>query len=373
MSVFSYKNIENKKCYYFKFSLNARQYCRRGFKTKLAAENAERSFRASLLGDNDPWRVLLKLTYRDALEEYKAHCFKTLKITTASDISRAIDNFYIYCFKPNRYIYQLDGTDAQKAWNFINKLKVSITTKNNKLHFLQRFFSFVQRNYNYYYQQVFMLPNYKDYQIKRIKKKREIIELSELSQLLNKANEYYKLALLTLFIYGYRLGELLGLKVDSIDFKAKTIENYQSVAFKTGNGSYILTSPKTKKSERIRPCSDKYLELIKKHIQIHELKRNDYLFYKLPGIRSEPAHENTFRKALKRLDPGITPHMLRRSLVTHLAERGVPLEEIARYVGHDSIKVTEEYYLKKSKEKSKRLNSLIDELIQEEEGRHGKK
>jgi integrase len=57
-----------------------------------------------------------------------------------------------------------------------------------------------------------------------------------------------------------------------------------------------------------------------------------------------------FRQALKGID-GInadewTPRELRHSFVSLLSDRGVPLEEISRLVGHSGTAVTEEVYRK---------------------------
>lgn len=57
-----------------------------------------------------------------------------------------------------------------------------------------------------------------------------------------------------------------------------------------------------------------------------------------------------FRQALKDVD-GVdaaewTPRELRHSFVSLLSDRGVPLEEISRLVGHSGTAVTEEVYRK---------------------------
>jgi integrase len=57
-----------------------------------------------------------------------------------------------------------------------------------------------------------------------------------------------------------------------------------------------------------------------------------------------------FRQALRGID-GInadewTPRELRHSFVSLLSDRGVPLEEISRLVGHSGTAVTEEVYRK---------------------------
>lgn len=72
-----------------------------------------------------------------------------------------------------------------------------------------------------------------------------------------------------------------------------------------------------------------------------------------PGPRSDALTADVrraFRRALRGID-GIkadewTPRELRHSFVSLLSDRGVPLEEISRLVGHSGPAVTEEVYRK---------------------------
>jgi integrase len=65
----------------------------------------------------------------------------------------------------------------------------------------------------------------------------------------------------------------------------------------------------------------------------------------------DPAHvRRAFRTAIAKAE-GVnaaewTPRELRHSFVSLLSDRGVPLEEISRLVGHSSTAVTEEVYRK---------------------------
>jgi integrase len=68
-----------------------------------------------------------------------------------------------------------------------------------------------------------------------------------------------------------------------------------------------------------------------------------------PGLDAANVRR-AFRQALKGID-GInadewTPRELRHSFVSLLSDRGVPLEEISRLVGHSGTAVTEEVYRK---------------------------
>jgi integrase/recombinase XerD len=53
------------------------------------------------------------------------------------------------------------------------------------------------------------------------------------------------------------------------------------------------------------------------------------------------------------------PHQLRDTFAVALLEQGVPLEEVSKLLGHESIKTTERYYAKWVKARQDRLDSLV--------------
>lgn len=53
------------------------------------------------------------------------------------------------------------------------------------------------------------------------------------------------------------------------------------------------------------------------------------------------------------------PHQLRDTFAVSLLEKGVPLEEVSKLLGHDSIKTTEKHYAKWVKARQDRLDALV--------------
>lgn len=70
--------------------------------------------------------------------------------------------------------------------------------------------------------------------------------------------------------------------------------------------------------------------------------------------------KKAFRAAASRADlSGITPHILRHTAASWMAERGVPMDEIAQYLGHTSPSVTFRVYARYSPEHLKKASDAL--------------
>ena len=75
--------------------------------------------------------------------------------------------------------------------------------------------------------------------------------------------------------------------------------------------------------------------------------------------------QHDLRKLFK--DAGISSqgnmlsHRLRDTFAVDLLEKGVPLEEVSKLLGHESIKTTERHYSKWMKGRQDRLDRLVTE------------
>jgi integrase/recombinase XerD len=66
------------------------------------------------------------------------------------------------------------------------------------------------------------------------------------------------------------------------------------------------------------------------------------------------------------------PHQLRDTFAVSLLDKGVPLEEVSKLLGHESIKTTEKYYAKWVKARQDRLDTLVrGTLVAEAETQRG--
>ncbi len=158
---------------------------------------------------------------------------------------------------------------------------------------------------------------------------------------------------------GMRIGELMGLQWQDIDFVQQEISINRTVYIKERVAEYLLLTPKTRNSKRRISITDDIVALLKKH-RTKQLKERmaasgrwhdgGFVFTSLtfPGY---PLPKQTIQYRMKKilqrahLNPSITPHSLRHTHASLLAEAGVTLEAIMERLGHANDDVTRRIYL----------------------------
>lgn len=234
-----YKDKNN--TYFFKVSIKGRQFLRRGFITRKEASIACAKF--MLENHKKPKLAKKELTYCDLLKEYKKFAKNEFKITYYLKLVKEIDNYYSTLFK-DVSIDKLTNADVIKARKMIDSSNVSVKTKNKHRNFLIRFFKWVRIYHGYDFYFIERMQTFKDYTVKKTVIKSDMIQHQDFIKIYKSCDSlFYKLAFLTFYLYGLRVGELLALKVDAFDFNNKTFEVYQEVCFKTGLGHYVIVPP----------------------------------------------------------------------------------------------------------------------------------
>ncbi len=232
---------KDKNKWLFKVSIKGRQFLRRGFATKKEAKEAESLFLVE--NQKKVYEIKKELTYKQLLEQYKIFAKKEFKITYYLKLSKEIDNYYSNLFK-NIPISKLTFSDVKKARALIDKAEVSIDIKNRRRNFLIRFFHWVKIYYDVDFYLIERMQAFKDYEVKKTTIKNDMVQHDDFLKIYKACDSlFYKLAFLTFYLFGLRLGELLALKVNAFDFEKKNFEIYQEVSFKTGTGHYVIVPP----------------------------------------------------------------------------------------------------------------------------------
>lgn len=182
---------------------------------------------------------------------------------------------------------------------------------------------------------------------------------------------------------GMRVGELVALKWKDINFEKRTI-HVNKTYFNPDNNTikFELVPPKTKSSRRKIVVSQVVIDILKKHMEEQEriIKHlgNSYCNYGFvfANFNRHPGYpilikfvESRMARLLKKteLSAVLTPHSLRHTHTSLLAEAGVKLEEIKDRLGHVDDDITERIYLHVTKvmktEAADKFSKHMDGLI----------
>lgn len=156
---------------------------------------------------------------------------------------------------------------------------------------------------------------------------------TETLKLLEHASGKWRDMILLAVRTGLRFGELIALKWEDINFKAKTLTVSRNIVHS------IEGSPKNNRIRTI-PLNKDVIEML-----INKTNDKEYIFYNDEG---EPLHYTYCRKKLHRFCKLagiriINWHALRHTFASHLASKGVSVFAIKELLGHSDIKMTMRY------------------------------
>lgn len=205
-------------------------------------------------------------------------------------------------------------------------------------------------------------------------------------------SNYYVLVMIMLGT-GCRIGETLGLTWHDINFKEKCIDINHQLIYKKKDGriQYYSAPPKTRRS-RIIPVQDNILEILKKlkeetyfiskssefkidgYDEFIFLNREDKVYTPntisraFRGMRDAYNKEETenayFENRKPVLLPSFSPHTLRHTYCTRMAENGMDIRVLQEIMGHANISVTMQVYNHVNVERSKKEVAKIATVLE---------
>lgn len=200
------------------------------------------------------------------------------------------------------------------------------------------------------------------------KPKKEVIILSEdqQSKFIKAIDGHqYQVAFLILISLGLRVGEMLALTWNDVDFEENTIDINKTLSRTEGE---LFNPPKTELSKRLLPVLDPIMEILKSHKAQQNIIKlqtgKDYNPYNLvfTNLYGYPVDFNAFSRSLKRVLndnglPEISPHKLRHTFATRGLESGMDMKELQILLGHSTMKLTADTYTHVlDKQKKKAIN-----------------
>lgn len=357
----------NNGSWYFKCSINGRQFLRRGFSSRKEAVEAEILLKSeNLLNTKSGKKIQKDLYFFDLVESYKNHRKKELKPTTYYGYCKLI-NRTILKYMKNVKVSRLTFSDFEKFRRQIDRL--DLYENNRVLNLLIEIFDYLNIYFGIDIPYAKRLQKFKSYIPSRIDKEQvnKPVEFDLLKKYYAASNDYFKFYLLTTYIFGLRVSELRGLEVQSFNPEEKTLSIYKVTTCKCGLNKSIDLVPKSASSIRKYFLSERYLSLLRKFIEDHRLKGNHRLFY--IKRKTNPISGTSIRRYLNQIEESnhlehITPHGLRHGIASYLYSEGISFEDIGKYLGHKFHNVTMDVYIDMTKERQKAITSKIDSLIE---------
>lgn len=170
--------------------------------------------------------------------------------------------------------------------------------------------------------------------LKPVEPKFDFLTFHEANCLIEFADDRWRPMIVVALKTGLRLGELLGLKWDCVDFERKMLIVRRAVS------RGVLGTPKNHRS-RMVPLGKVALAALKSIPK----GSNDFVFSNLDG---KPLTESQCKRPLKRAfrDAGLRElawHALRHTFASHLVMKGAPLRSVQELMGHSDIRMTMRY------------------------------
>jgi len=187
--------------------------------------------------------------------------------------------------------------------------------------------------------------------IKRPKKEKKIptvLTKQEIKTLLLAVtNKKSNLMLSLTYACGFRVSELVNLKIKDLHFEEKI--------------GYVRQTKG--KKDRMFNIPDFLINKLQKQVKLQKSLGKEYLFTGPKGKLSSRNIQKIVQKAAKKaeIQKSVHPHTLRHSFPTHLLENGVDIRKIQELLGHADLSTTQ-IYTHISTEELKKIPSPIDNL-----------
>lgn len=191
----------------------------------------------------------------------------------------------------------------------------------------------------------------------------EIEDMKKLIQELKHENTSEANFFLILLKTGLRFAEALGITLNDVDFKRKTVSINKTLAYK-GNrkGTRAFAPTKNKYSIRTIIVDDAVLYMLWKNAKGAD--PDESIFFRLKGFQFNSTLNNKLKRACQKAGvPEITLHSLRHEHATYLVSQGISSMAVAERLGHADDSVTRAVYIHRLETEKARDNKEILQKI----------
>ena len=197
---------------------------------------------------------------------------------------------------------------------------------------------------------------------------RRVLTMDEQEQFLETAKEFpyfnvFSFALQT----GMRVGEIIGLKWEDIDFKTGYISVKRSLDYRKDLKTFVENPPKSKAGERLIPLTDEAIDIL---TTVREETKG------LPAVApfthlifrnsvGKPSHRGNLNRTLRSITAkagmeSCSMHSLRHTFATRCIESGMRPKTLQKILGHSTLNLTMDLYV-----------HVTDDTLKEEMKRFG--
>lgn len=365
MGIYKHKDRDG---WYFRTSIDGKQYKRSPFKTRKAAIEAEAKFRTNFTSHEH--ETYKKVTVEFACDSYLNESEKSLKTITLANYTLWI-NRHIRTFFGDKDINRINKDDINKWRLYLDGFNYATSYKNKLLRLLRRVFKYSNVRFKTNNQILELESTFRlDVPFEDVNNTYTIDEFNRFASVID--NPMFKTFFTLLFFTGMRISEIRALSWDDINLNEQTVRVNKTVTTKVPQkhktNGYLLQVPKTKSSIR---TIDYYGELVNPLLQQHFDTVSKRLGFNKSWFvfgDTRPLSETNITRLKNKYAKmsglhQIRIHDFRHSYITLMHDLDVDAIVTKEQAGHSSINTTINIYThlnKKSKRES--INAAFDKL-----------
>jgi integrase/recombinase XerC len=224
---------------------------------------------------------------------------------------------------------KVDYLTLRKYLAFLKSKNLKPRTLARKISCLRTFFRFLCREgYLKSNPSALLLTPKLDKRLPEFLTEEEMLKLLNAPAKDNPAGLRDRAILETLYSTGMRIGELVGLDTEDVDFISGVVKV-------RGKG----------KKERLLPIGEKALSALREYVDKRKKQTKELLLNKNGTRLTDRGVRDIMEKYIRRisLKENISPHTLRHSFATHLLNRGADLRSVQELLGHVNLSTTQIY------------------------------
>lgn len=284
------------------------------------------------------------ISFEQLSEEYgQLVILKGYKTGRGSQYIQAINEFFNYLKQRGYLHFDVTTEDMMSYYEYLTTRSnqrrgggLSQSTINKHLFGIKILFDYVLNSG--YKEALPILPSY----LRNREEPAEILTIPEVKNMYEVAKNYQETALLSCaYGLGLRRSEIESLQLSDIDLKL---------------GKVIVRSGKGGKRREV-PMSDKVITDIRDYVHYERNLRGKkvYNLFTAPmGNRLSGYYMNELigkmaRRVPELVDKKVTLHTMRRSIATHLLERGASIHFVKDFLGHADIDTAQRYALRRKR------------------------